>query len=74
MTFGWLLPAAAQTCLYTISGVVMDAHDETPMEEVSVYLQEVGQEVWTDEKGQFKFDNICLGDYHVLFQHVGCPT
>jgi len=74
MSFGWLLPAAAQTCLYTISGVVMDAHDETPMEEVSVYLQEVGQEVWTDEKGQFKFDNICLGDYHVLFQHVGCPT
>ena len=48
MSFGWLLPAAAQTCLYTISGVVMDAHDETPMEEVSVYLQEVGQEVWTD--------------------------
>ena len=74
LSLGWLLPAAAQTCSHTISGVVLDAHDETPMEEVSVYIQELGQEVWTDEKGQFKFDNSCLGDYHIFFQHVGCPT
>ncbi|MDC0118731.1 TonB-dependent receptor [Schleiferiaceae bacterium] len=74
MSFGWLLPAAAQTCLSTISGVVIDAHDETPMEEVSVYLQELGQEVWTDKNGQFQFDKICFGDYHVVLRHVGCPT
>ena len=74
LSFGWLLPAAAQTCLYTIHGVVLDVHDETPMEEVSVYLQELGLEVWTDEEGHFTFDNICLGDYHIIFQHVGCPT
>ena len=74
ISFGWLLQTTAQNCDHTLKGSVMDAHDLSSMQEVSVFIQESGQEVWTDGNGQFKFKNICLGEYHVLIQHVGCPT
>ena len=73
LSFGWLLPATAQTCLYTFEGRVLDAHDESSMEEVRVYVQELNKEVWTDANGQFTFAHSCPGEYHIVFQHVGCP-
>lgn len=74
LSFGWLLLATAQTCLYTIEGRVLDVHDESSMEEVRVYVQELNKEIWTDANGQFTFPHSCPGEYHIVFQHVGCPV
>ncbi|MGB1552481.1 MAG: carboxypeptidase regulatory-like domain-containing protein, partial [Schleiferiaceae bacterium] len=57
---------AAQTCLLTLDGRVTDAHDQSPMEDVSIYLTEVGAEQWTDARGKFSFENLCPGTYHAL--------
>lgn len=64
----------AQNCFNTIDGTVRDAHDSAPMEDVSIYIAELQQEVWTNSYGQFAFKNLCPGTYHLLLQHIGCPT
>ena len=65
---------AAQTCFLTLDGKVTDAHDQSPMEDVSIYITEVGAEQWTDARGKFSFENLCPGTYHALVQHIGCPS
>ena len=65
---------AAQSCFLTLDGKVTDAHDHSPMEDVSIYITEIGVEQWTDARGQFSFENLCPGTYHALVQHIGCPT
>ena len=58
----------------TLDGKVTDAHDQSPMEDVSIYITEVGAEQWTDARGKFSFENLCPGTYHALVQHIGCPS
>ena len=65
---------AAQTCLLTLDGRVTDTHDQSPIEDVSIYITEVGAEQWTDARGKFSFVNLCPGTYHALVQHIGCPS
>ena len=74
LSFGWSLSVAAQTCFLTLKGTVKDAHDQSPMEDVSIYITELGVEQWTDGRGKFSFGNLCPGTYHALVQHIGCPS
>ena len=74
ISFGWVLTVSAQSCVYTLQGSVLDAHDLQPMENVSIFVQEIGLEVWTNDKGQFEFMQLCRDEYHLLIQHVGCPS
>ena len=74
LSFGWSLPVAAQTCLLTLDGTVKDAHDQSPMQEVSIFITETGIERWTDGHGRFSFENLCPGTYHAIVQHIGCPS
>ena len=73
LSFGWSLSVAAQSCLLTLDGRVTDAHDQSPMEDVNIYITEIDLEQWTDGLGQFSFENLCPGTYHALVQHIGCP-
>ncbi|MGB2413242.1 MAG: TonB-dependent receptor [Schleiferiaceae bacterium] len=72
--FGWSLQVAAQSCLLTLEGTVRDAHDRSPMEDVNIYITEVGAEQWTDARGKFSFENLCPGTYHAQIQQIGCPS
>jgi iron complex outermembrane recepter protein len=74
ISFGWVLTVSAQSCVYTLQGSVLDAHDLQPMENVSIFVHEIGREVWTNDKGQFEFMQLCRDEYHLLIQHVGCPS
>ena len=65
---------AAQTCSLTLDGTIKDAHDQSPMDEVSIFIVETGIEQWTDSHGRFSFENLCPGTYHALLQHIGCPS
>ncbi len=64
----------AQSCVYTLAGQVVDEHDRQPMEDVSIYITELGKEYWTDSKGRFEIPTLCVGFYHLAIQHIGCPT
>ncbi len=65
---------AAQICFLEIQGTVNSLHDERPVPGVNIYLSEIGIEQWTDAQGHFSFTNLCPGSYHIVIQHIGCPT
>ena len=64
----------AQICSIQLKGLLNDSHDATPVSDASIYLSEVETEQWTDAKGKFSFANLCPGTYHLIIQHIGCPT
>lgn len=53
----------------SISGVVTD--DYGPVEFVSVVLLPSGQTVYTNESGEFKFNDLAIGNYELNFQALG---
>ena len=66
---------AAQICFLEIQGTVNDIHDEGPVPEVSIYLSEIGIEQWTGCLEEiFPLLIHSLGSYHMVIQHIGCPT
>jgi iron complex outermembrane recepter protein len=57
--------AFAQTPAATLSGTVTDAHRNTGLAGARVRLEETGREVTTGTDGQFSFDNVPPGTYHL---------
>ena len=64
----------SQHCDYQISGTVTDKGPNIPLPYVNVIIQELHKGVLTDENGYYQFDNVCHGDYHLIFSHIGCET
>lgn len=64
----------AQNCNLSIKGHVIDETTEMPLLFVNIFIQEISKGTSTDDKGDFLFENICTGEYHLLFSHIGCET
>lgn len=59
----------------SISGVLMDAEsNRVPLKYGKVSIKETGKEVFTDENGLFKFENIKEGTYTLTYSFVGYET
>ena len=67
-----ILSSYSQTCLLTIKGHVFDEGSEMPLSYVKVFVQESGTGTITDDQGNFSLENICPGEYHLTFSHIGC--
>ncbi|MBK9257298.1 MAG: TonB-dependent receptor [Saprospiraceae bacterium] len=65
---------AAQNCNITISGQVIDHHDDQSLEFATIYIRELGKGTVCDSNGLFTFENICPGKYHFIVSHVGCES
>lgn len=63
-----------QNCAITIKGKVVDSDTQDPLEAVSIYIQEAKVGAITDKDGRFSINQICPGDYHIVFSHIGCET
>ncbi|RYY32219.1 MAG: TonB-dependent receptor [Sphingobacteriaceae bacterium] len=62
-----------------ISGKVIDSLTKKPLEYATVSIYRAGGKapitgVLTDDKGNFKLDNIKAGDYKLGFSYIGYPT
>lgn len=66
--------AKSQTCTLQISGHVEDSDIKQKLSGASVTILETNQTQITDEKGDFKFSNICAGSYTIQITHVSCDT
>ena len=64
----------AQVCDQQLFGVVLDLHDNTPLEQVKVTVVETNQQLLTNAKGKFLFLGLCEGEYTLLFEHPDCQT
>ena len=61
-----------QHCHYTIAGKVLDQGTSEPLGYVSIYVQESSARALTAEDGTFAITDLCHGDYHLIFSHIGC--
>lgn len=64
--------AQAQDCNYTLSGYILDEHDQTPLEYASIFIRELGTGANADQNGFYAIDRLCAGVYSLLIRHVGC--
>lgn len=62
----------AQNCEFTVKGNVFDKGSEQPLTYVTIFVQEVSRGAVTDDKGDFTIENLCEGEYHFIFSHIGC--
>lgn len=70
----WSLSGQNTDCLITISGKVEDVHHEEGLEFATIYIEELDRGTECDENGNFKFTEICKGDYHIMISHLGCQS
>ena len=59
-------------CNYTLSGKVLDEHDKTDLVFATVYIKELERGSVSDDKGNYRIDNLCEGTYTIVVSHVGC--
>jgi iron complex outermembrane recepter protein len=64
----------AQNCNLSIKGHVIDEVSELPLSFVNIFIQEIAKGTITDNKGNFLLENICIGEYHLIFSHIGCES
>jgi len=60
------------TCSYTLSGKVIDEHDQTSLAYATIYVKEIERGAVSDDKGNYRIDSLCEGSYTVLVNHLGC--
>jgi len=68
----WAGESSAQTCALTLSGHAEDLDTREKLAAATVKLQETGQQVLTDQNGDFRFTNLCPGTYTLEITHVSC--
>ena len=62
----------AQTCDLVLRGCVTDQDSHEHLGFAIVKLLNNGKLVQTNEHGEFSFDHLCAGTYHILIKHLGC--
>lgn len=64
----------AQKCSISFSGKVEDFHESTVLVDAVILIKETNKYTTTDEKGLFKFKNLCKGSYTLEISHISCDT
>ena len=64
--------AQTTVCNYSLSGKVIDEHDKSPLMFATVYIKELERGSVSDDKGNYKIDNLCKGTYTITVSHLGC--
>lgn len=68
----WAAGLQAQDCVLNIEGSVYDHHTGEAMPYVSVYERSIERGVYTDDEGKFQLKDLCPGELHLRFGHLGC--
>jgi len=59
-------------CNITLSGKVIDDHDNSPLMFATIYIKELERGAVSDEKGNYLIENLCPGTYTLVCNHLGC--
>ena len=66
--------SSGQNCQLTVDGFVTDEATGRPLSAVNVIVQETGFGIFTEDDGAFTISNLCPGEYHITFSHIGCEN
>ncbi len=64
----------AQSCDLTLSGKIIDGHDDTALDSAVVTVVELSETVYSDFDGNFKFEGLCTGTYTIKVLHPFCKA
>ncbi|MEQ9262395.1 MAG: TonB-dependent receptor [Owenweeksia sp.] len=62
----------SQNCTLSISGRVLDEHDQQPLALTEVYIRELNRGAVADSSGAYSIGRLCPGIYTVIASHIGC--
>ena len=66
--------AMSQDCNLTLSGVVIDAHDNTPLAGATIIVSGPEYAVVTDFDGKYLISKLCAENYNLQISHPECET
>jgi iron complex outermembrane receptor protein len=66
--------AFSQPCKLSLSGQVLDNHDQSELGFSHLYIDSLNVGVIADEKGNYLFENLCPGTYTIKIDHVECEA
>ena len=64
----------AQNCKIVLSGTVIDASNNAPLDKAVVEIKELRLKYVTDIKGQYHFYDLCAGNYTIVVNHISCNS
>lgn len=64
--------AQSNSCTFTISGQIIDEHDQLPLAYASIFIKELKRGASADSEGHYEVKSICPGTYTIEIRHVGC--
>ncbi len=66
--------AIGQSCQFKLSGYIMDVGTQRALPDAMLLIEELNRTTFADEQGQFSFNNLCSGAYHLVVTHIGCSS
>ena len=66
--------AQDQNCKLVLSGLVIDASNNAPLDKAVVEIKELRLKYVTDIKGQYHFYDLCAGNYTIVVNHISCDS
>ena len=67
-----MLAGQTDSCYITLSGIVIDEHDNEPLPFATFVIQQTERAGITDENGRFYIENLCAGTYIIEVGHIAC--
>lgn len=64
--------AQNDTCTGSLSGKIIDEHDQTPLDFATIYIVEPDRSSISDEQGNYRIEKLCEGTYTIKISHLGC--
>lgn len=66
--------STAQDCSYTLSGYIIDLHDNDVLEEATIIVSGSERAVTSDASGKFILTGLCEAQYILQVSHPSCET
>lgn len=64
----------AQDCNYTLTGYVIDLHDNTVLQDATIILAGSEKRIPVDANGKYQIDGLCKATYNLQVSHPACET
>jgi iron complex outermembrane receptor protein len=64
----------AQPCIYRLSGHVEDMDTKEKLVAATISIKETGKQIISNDKGDFVFTALCIGEYTIIITHISCDT
>ena len=68
------ITSISQKCNYTLSGSVIDIHDNSSLVGATIIVADIDVVVQSDFDGNYLIENLCEGKYFIQISHPECST